>query len=38
VVLPASKTTMKTITIVTVDGTVKVKLYLAPASVLALAE
>jgi len=38
VVLPASETTMKTITIVTVDGTVKVKLYLAPAAVLALAE
>ena len=38
IVLPSTETTVKTITIVTVDGTVKVKLYLAPAAVLALAE
>ena len=38
VVLPASETTVKTITIVTVDGTVKVKLYMATPAMLDLAE
>ena len=38
VVLPASETTVKTITIVTVDGTVKVKLYIATRAMLDLAE
>ena len=38
VVLPSSNTTVKTITIVTVDGNVKVKLYLATPAMLALTE
>ena len=36
IVLPASETTVKTITIVTADGTVKVKLYMATPTALAL--
>ena len=36
VVLPSSNTTVKTITIVTVDGNVKVKLYLATPAMLDL--
>ena len=38
VVLPSSNTTVKTITIVTVDGNVKVKLYMATPAMLALTE
>ena len=38
VVLPSSNTTVKTITVVTVDGNVKVKLYLATPATLALTE
>ena len=37
-VLPSSNTTVKTITIVTVEGNVKVKLYMATPAMLALAE
>ena len=37
-VLPSCETTVKTITIVTVDGNVKVKLYLATPAMLALTE
>jgi hypothetical protein len=37
-VLPSCGTTVKTITIVTVDGNVKVKLYMATPAMLALAE
>ena len=37
-VLPSCETTVKTITIVTVDGNVKVKLYMATPAMLALTE
>jgi hypothetical protein len=37
-VLPSCGTTVKTITIVTVDGNVKVKLYMATPAMLALTE
>ena len=38
IVLPSTETTVKTITIVTVEGAVKIRLYLATPAVLALAE
>ena len=38
VILPSSNTTVKTIKIVTVDGNVKVKLYMATPAMLALTE